>query len=147
MKLLEKFKRLSMPKRILVVVLASPFLAVLTFLSLGLSTWLVSLFGLPIIGWAVSRNSWRASKRSSDKKVYLAFVFSLVATVTVLLVLRQPQYRTDWEGGNPLDDLIMLLWLATVIVLTTTWYLAGWVGHRLFMGAKGRKNRAVVAPE
>jgi hypothetical protein len=54
-------------------------------------------------------------------------------------VLRQPQYRTDWEGGNPLDDLIMLLWLATVIVLATTWYLAGWVGHRVFMGSKNRK--------
>jgi uncharacterized PurR-regulated membrane protein YhhQ (DUF165 family) len=147
MKLIESFKRLSMSKKLLVVVLASPLLAVLTFLSLGLSTWLVSLFGLPIIGWAISRNSWRAGKRSSDKKVYLSFVLSLVATVTVLLVLRQPQYRTDWEGGNLLDDLIMLLWLATVIVLATTWYLAGWVGHRLLMGSKDRKSRAVIAPE
>lgn len=133
------------------VVLASPFLAVLTFITLGLSTWLVSLFGLPIIGWAISRNSWRAGKRSSDKKVYFSFALSVVATVVVLLVLRQPQFRTDWEGGNPLDDVIMLLWLATVVLLAATWYLAGWVGHRFVMIRRERKNREiqnrVAAPE
>ena len=132
--------------RILIIALASPALLALGLFALGVSTWVTAIFALPIIGLAVSRNSWRAGKRSSDKKVYLSFAISLVAAAVVLLVLRQPQFRTDWEGGNPLDDLIMLLWLATVVVLATTWYLAGWVGHRVFMGSKARKNR-VAAPE
>ena len=146
LKLIEGFKRLSMPMRILIIVLASPLLIVSALLALGVSTWLTAIFALPIIGWAISRNSWRAGRRSSDKKVYLSFALSLVVTVTVLLVLRQPQYRTDWEGGNPLDDLIMLLWLSTMVALTTTWYLAGWVGHRAAMLFKARKNRGVTAP-
>ena len=132
--------------RILIIALASPALLALGLFALGVSTWVTAIFALPIIGLAVSRNSWRAGKRSSDKKVYLSFAISLVAAAVVLLVLRQPQFRTDWEGGNPLDDLIMLLWLATVVVLATTWYLAGWVGHRVFMVSKARKNR-VAAPE
>ena len=146
LKLIEGFKRLSMPMRILIIVLASPLLIVSALLALGVSTWLTAIFALPIIGWAISRNSWRAGRRSSDKKVYLSFALSLVVTVTVLLVLRQPQYRTDWEGGNPLDDLIMLLWLSTMVALTTTWYLAGWVGHRAAKLFKARKNRGVTAP-
>ena len=146
LKLIEGFKRLSMPMRILIIVLAGPLLIVSALLALGVSTWLTAIFALPIIGWAISRNSWHAGKRSSDKKVYLSFALSLVVTVTVLLVLRQPQYRTDWEGGNPLDDLIMLLWLSTMVALTTTWYLAGWVGHRAAMLFKARKNRGVTAP-
>lgn len=132
--------------RILIIALASPLLIVAALLALGVSTWLTAIFALPIIGFAVSRNSWRANKRSSDKKVYVLFALSLVATVTVLLVLRQPQFRTDWEGGNPLDDLIMLLWLSTLVALTATWYLAGWVGHRFVMNLRSRKNR-VAAPE
>jgi uncharacterized PurR-regulated membrane protein YhhQ (DUF165 family) len=147
MKPVEKFQQLSRPQKFWLIAISSPLLIAAGLLALGLSNFIAAIFALPIIGWAISRNSWRAGKRSSDKKVYLVFVFSLVATVIVLLVLRQPQFRTDWEGGNPLDDLIMLLWLVNVVSLATTWYLAGWVGHRFFMGAKGRKNRAVVAPE
>lgn len=138
--------------RILIIVLASPLLIVSALLALGVSTWLTAIFALPIIGWAVSRNSWRAGKRSSDKKVYFSFALSLVATVVVLLVLRQPQFRTDWEGGNPLDDLIALLWLSTLMALASTWYLAGWVGHRFVMNLRARrgnseKHKRVAAPE
>ena len=139
MRPVEKFQRLSRPQKFWLIAISSPLLILAALLAFGLSNIVAAIFALPIIGWAVSRNSWRAGKRSSDKKVYLSFVLSLVATVTVLLVLRQPQYRTDWEGGNPLDDLIMLLWLANVVSLAATWYLAGWVWHRVFMGAKNRK--------
>jgi uncharacterized PurR-regulated membrane protein YhhQ (DUF165 family) len=139
MKPVEKFQRLSRPQKFWLIAISSPLLILAALLAFGLSNIVVAIFALPIIGWAVSRNSWRAGKRSSDKKVYLSFVVSLVAAVIVLLVLRQPQYRTDWEGGNPLDDLIVLLWLANVVSLAATWYLAGWVGHRVFMGAKNRK--------
>jgi uncharacterized PurR-regulated membrane protein YhhQ (DUF165 family) len=139
LKPVEKFQRLSRPQKFWLIAISSPLLILAAMLAFGLSNIVVAIFALPMIGWAISRNSWRAGKRSSDKKVYLSFALSLVATVVVLLVLRQPQFRTDWEGGNPLDDLIMLLWLATMIVLATTWYLAGWVGHRVFMGAKNRK--------
>ena len=139
MRPVEKFQRLSRPQKFWLIAISSPLLILAALLAFGLSNIVIAIFALPIIGWAVSRNSWRAGKRSSDKKVYLSFVVSLVAAVIVLLVLRQPQYRTDWEGGNPLDDLIMLLWLATVVSLAATWYLAGWVGHRVFMGAKNRK--------
>jgi uncharacterized PurR-regulated membrane protein YhhQ (DUF165 family) len=139
MRPVEKFQRLSRPQKFWLTAISSPLLIAAGLLAFGLSNFIAAIFALPIIGWAISRNSWRAGKRSSDKKVYLSFVFSLVATVIVLLVLRQPQFRTDWEGGNPLDDLIMLLWLANVVSLAATWYLAGWVGHRVFMGAKNRK--------
>jgi len=132
MKLVAKFQALSTGLKVLVLAIAFPSLVLIVGP-------LTTAFGLPLIGYGVSRNSWRAGKRSSDKKVYLLFALSLVATVTALLVLRQPQFRTDWEGGNPLDDLIMLLWLANLVSLTATWYLAGWVGHRLFMGSKDRK--------
>ena len=139
MKLVAKFQALSTGLKVLVLAIAFPSLVLIVGP-------LTTAFGLPLIGYGVSRNSWRAGKRSSDKKVYLLFALSLVATVTALLVLRQPQFRTDWEGGNPLDDLIMLLWLANLVSLTATWYLAGWVGHRIFMTAKARKNR-VAAPQ
>ncbi len=139
MRPVEKFQRFSRPQKFWLIAISSPLIILAALLAFGLSNIVVAIFALPIIGWAVSRNSWRASKRSSDKKVYLVFALSLVATVTVLLVLRQPQYRTDWEGGNPLDEVIALLWLATVVSLSATWYLAGWVGHRLLMGAKDRK--------
>ncbi len=139
LKPVERFQRFSRPQKFWLIAISSPLIILAALLAFGLSNIVVAIFALPIIGWAVSRNSWRASKRSSDKKVYLIFALSLVATVTVLLVLRQPQYRTDWEGGNPLDEVIALLWLATVVSLSATWYLAGWVGHRLLMGAKDRK--------
>ena len=133
--------------RILIIALASPLLIVLALLALGVSSWLTAIFALPIIGFGLSRNSWRAGKTKSDKKVFLLFALTLTASVVLMLVLRQPQFRTDWEGGNPLDDLIMLLLLSTMVALAATWGLAGWVGHRLLMGSKDRKNRAVVAPE
>lgn len=147
MRPVEKFQRLSRQQKFWLSFLFSPLLILVALFALGLSNVIVAIFALPIIGWAVSRNSWRAGKRSSDKKAYLMFAFSLIVSVVVLLVLRQPQFRTDWEGGNPLDDLIMLLWLATAVSLASTWYLAGWVGHRIFMGAKDRKNRVAALPK
>jgi uncharacterized PurR-regulated membrane protein YhhQ (DUF165 family) len=146
MRPVEKFQQLSRPQKFWLIAISGPLLIAAGLLALGLSNFIAAIFALPIIGWAVSRNSWRAGKRSSDKKVYLSFALSLVATLTVLIVLRQPQYRTDWEGGNPLDDLIMLLWLSTLVALASTWYLAGWVGHRFVMNLRSRKNR-VAAPE
>ena len=147
LKLIESFKRLSMPMRILIIALASPLLIVSALLALGVSSWLIAIFALPIIGFGLSRNSWRAGKTKSDKRVFVIFALSLTASVVLMLVLRQPQFRTDWEGGNPLDDQIMLLWLATLVALATTWGLAGWVGHRLTMFFRARKNRGVTAPE
>lgn len=152
LKLIESFKRLSGPQKFLLILLASPLLVAVALLALGVSNVIAAIFALPIIGFAVSRNSMRTNKRSSDKKVYVLFAFSLVATVTLLLFLRQPQFRTDWEGGNPLDDLIMLLWLSTMVALTATWYLAGWVGHRFVMNLRARrddseKQNRVTAPE
>lgn len=140
MKPVEKFQRLSGLQKFLLILIASPLLVSVALLALGVSNIIAAIFALPIIGFAVSRNSLRANKRSSDKKVYLLFALSLAATVVVLLVLRQPQFRTDWEGGNPLDDLIMLLWLTTTVVLTATWYLAGWVGHRMCADSKRSRD-------
>ena len=133
--------------RILIIALASPLLIVSALLALGVSSWLIAIFALPIIGFGLSRNSWRAGKTKSDKKVFLLFALTLTASVVLMLVLRQPQFRTDWEGGNPLDDLIMLLLLSTMLSLAATWGLAGWVGHRLTLFFKARKNRRVTAPE
>ena len=152
MRPVEKFQQLSRPQKFWLIAISSPLVIAVGLLALGLSNFIAAIFALPIIGWAISRNSWHAGKRSSDKKVYLSFALSLVVTVTVLLVLRQPQYRTDWEGGNPLDDLIMLLWLSTMVALTTTWYLAGWVGHRFVMNLRARRGKGeiqnrVAAPE
>ena len=133
--------------RILIIALASPLLIVLALLALGVSSWFTAIFALPIIGFGLSRNSWRAGKTKSDKKVFLLFALTLTASVVLMLVLRQPQFRTDWEGGNPLDDLIMLLLLSTMVALAATWGLAGWVGHRLTLFFKARKNRRVTALE
>lgn len=139
MRPVEKFQQLSRPQKYWLIAISSPLLLAAGLLALGLSNLIAAIFALPIIGWVISRNSWRAGKRLSDKKVYFLFALSLAATVVVLLVLRQPQYRTDWEGGNPLDGLILLLWLAIVVSLAATWCLAGWVGHRVFMRSKNRK--------
>ena len=136
MKLIEQFQRLTRPKKVLTVLIASPALVAIALLALGVSSWLVAIFALPIIGFAVSRNSWSAGKRSSDKKIHALFIASLISTVVLLFLLRQPQFRTDWEGGNALDDLIMLLWLATASALATTWFFAGWVGHRVLVRSR-----------
>jgi hypothetical protein len=152
MKLIESFKRLSMPMRILIIALASPLLIVSALLALGVSSWLIAIFALPIIGFGLSRNSWRAGKTKSDKRVFVIFALSLTASVVLMLVLRQPQFRTDWEGGNPLDDQIMLLLLSTMLSLAATWGLAGWVGHRFVMNLRARRGKSekqnrVAAPE
>lgn len=140
MKITEKFKRLSKLQRILV-------LAVLAILSIGLGPWILGLFGLPIIGYAVSRHSWRSGNCSRDKTVFAAFAAIAAAAVTLYIILRQPQFTTDWEGANPLDDQIMLLMFAWVLTLATAWGLAGWAGYRIVANARERKNRGVAAPE
>jgi MFS family permease len=139
MKSLEWFRGLSKPKQVLLALLAIP--------AFGLSGWVLGLFGLPLIGYAVSRNSWRAGKRTGDNKVFITFAVLVLAAILIFVLARQPQFRTDWEGGNPLDDLIMVMMLVWVSSLATAWGFAGWVGHRLVMISRGRKNRGVGAPE
>lgn len=147
LKLIASFKKLSIPKRVLAVTLLGPLALAVALFALGLSNVVAALFALPIIGFGVSRNSWRAGKRKSDGRIYFLFALSLIASVVLLLVLRQPEFRTDWEGGNPLDDLIALVWVSTLVALSATWTLAGWVIHRLVMSFRSQKNRGVAAPE
>lgn len=147
MRLVENFKKLSIPKRVLAVTLLGPLALALALLALGVSNVLAALFALPIIGFGVSRNSWRAGKRKSDGRAYFLFTLSLIASVILLLVLRQSEFRTDWEGGNPLDDLIALVWVSTLVALSATWTLAGWVIHRLVMSFRSQKNRGDTATE
>jgi|GEM_PF-6478471 hypothetical protein len=139
MRPLEWFRGLSKPKQVLLALLAIP--------AFGLSGWVLGLFGFPLIGYAVSRNSWRAGKRSGDRKIFLTFALLVLAAISIFALARQPQFRTDWEGGNPLDDLIMLMMLSWVSALASAWGFAGWVAHRLVMISRERKNRGVVAPE
>jgi MFS family permease len=135
MRPLEWFRGLSKPKKILFALLAIP--------AFGLSGWVLGLFGLPLIGYAVSRNSWRAGKRTGDNKVFITFAVLVLAAISIFVLARQPQFRTDWEGGNPLDDLIMLMMLVWVTALATAWGFAGWVAHRLVMISRERRNREI----
>jgi hypothetical protein len=140
MKLVAKFQALSTGLKILVLAIAFPSLVLIVGP-------LTTAFGLPLIGYGVSRNSWRTGKRSSDKKIFITFALLVLAAILIFVLARQPQFRTDWEGGNPLDDLIMLMMLVWVSALASAWGFAGWVAHRLVMISRGRKNRGVAAPE
>lgn len=139
MKLISSFQALSTPKKVLTLAVTLPIVVVLA----GPVT---TLFGLPIIGYAVSRNSWQAGRRAKDNLVTLAFALAALASIALYLTLRNPIFVTDWEGGNPLDDLIAVMMLGFVLLLAITWGFAGWVGHRFVMNLRSRKNR-VAAPE
>jgi hypothetical protein len=139
MKLISSFQALSTPKKVLTLAVALPIVVVLA----GPVT---TIFGLPIIGYGVSRNSWQAGRRTKDNLVTLAFALTALASLALYLTLRNPIFVTDWEGGNPLDDLIMFMVLALMALLAATWALAGWMGHRFVMNLRARKNR-VAAPE
>ena len=139
MKLISSFQALSTPKKVLTLAVTLPIVVVLA----GPVT---TIFGLPIIGYAVSRNSWQAGRRTKDNLVTLAFALAALASLALYLTLRNPIFVTDWEGGNPLDDLIMFMVLGLMALLAATWALAGWVGHRFVMNLRVRKNR-VAAPE
>ena len=133
MKLIYSFQALSTPKKILILALVLPIVVVLAGPS-------ATFFGLPIIGYGVSRNSWRAGRRSKDNWVNLAFALAALAALALYLTLRSPIFVTDWEGGNPLDNLIMFMVLGLMTLVAATWGLAGWVGHRFVMNLRARKH-------
>ncbi len=140
MKLIAKFQELSTALKILVLAIVVPLLVVLVG---PLST----VFGLPLIGYAISLNSIKSNRRSKDSLVNLLFAGLSVIALALFLVLRTPPFVTDWEGGNPLDNLIMVMLLAWLLVLAAVWALAGWVTHRFVVNVRGRKNRAAAVPE
>ena len=133
MKLIYSFQALSTPKKILILALVLPIVVVL-------AGPIATFFGLPIIGYGVSRNSWRAGRRSKDNRVNLAFALAALASLALYLTLRSPIFVTDWEGGNPLDNLIMFMVLGLMALVAATWGLAGWVGHRFVMNLRARKH-------
>lgn len=132
MKLISSFQALSTPKKVLTLAVTLPIVVVLA----GPVT---TIFGLPIIGYAVSRNSWQAGRRAKDNWVNLAFALAALASLALYLTLRNPIFVTDWEGGNPLDNLIMFMVLGLMALVAATWGLAGWVGHRFVMNLRARK--------
>jgi hypothetical protein len=132
MKLIYSFQALSTPKKILILALVLPIVVVL-------AGPIATFFGLPIIGYGVSRNSWRAGRRSKDNRVNLAFALAALAALALFLTLRNPVFVTDWEGGNPLDNLIMFMVVGLMTLVAATWGLAGWVGHRFVMNLRARK--------
>jgi hypothetical protein len=132
MKLIAKFQELSTALKILVLAIVVPLLVVLVG---PLST----VFGLPLIGYAISLNSIKSGRRSKDSLVNLLFSVLSVIALALFLVLRTPPFVTDWEGGNPLDGLITLLLLAFLGVLAIVWFLAGWVAHRFVVNMRARR--------
>ena len=144
-KLSLSFQALSTPKKILALSVTLPIVIVL----FGP---IITFFGLPIIGYAVSRNSWTSGRRAKDNWVNLAFALTALGSLALYLTLRNPIFVTDWEGGNPLDDLIAVMVLGFVLLLAITWGFAGWVGHRFVMNLRARRGNSkiqnrVAAPE
>ena len=133
MKLIHSFQALSTPKKILILALVLPIVVVL-------AGPIATFFGLPIIGYGVSRNSWQAGRRTKDNWVNLTFALTALAALALYLTLRSPIFVTDWEGGNPLDNLIMFMVLGLMALVAATWGLAGWVGHRFVMNLRARKH-------
>jgi hypothetical protein len=132
MKLIAKFQELSTALKILVLAIVVPLLVVLVGP-------LSSVFGLPLIGYAISLNSIKSNRRSKDNLVNVLFAGLSVIALALFLVLRTPPFVTDWEGGNPLDGLITLLLLAFLGVLAIVWLLAGWVAHRFVVNVRARR--------
>ena len=132
MKIIAKFQELSTALKILVLAIVVPLLVVLVG---PLST----VFGLPLIGYAISLNSIKSNRRSKDNLVNLLFAGLSVIALALFMVLRTPPFVTDWEGGNPLDGLITLLLLAFLGVLAIVWLLAGWVAHRFVVNVRARR--------
>lgn len=135
MKRFAKFQELSTPVKILVLALVVPVLVVLVGP-------LTTVFGLPLIGFAISVNSIKSGRRSKDNLVNLLFAVVSVVALVLFLVLRNPVFRTDWEGGNPLDGLIMMLLLAFLGVLAIVWLLAGWVVHRFVVNLRAARGKS-----
>ncbi|MBP6186493.1 MAG: hypothetical protein KA421_01895 [Rhodoluna sp.] len=135
MKRFAKFQELSTPVKILVLALVVPVLVVLVGP-------LTTVFGLPLIGFAISVNSIKSCRRSKDNLVNLLFAVVSVVALVLFLILQNPAFRTDWEGGNPLDGLIMLLLLAFLGVLAIVWLLAGWVAHRFVVNLRAARGKS-----
>lgn len=92
---------------------------------------LISALSLPIIGYAVALNSWRAGRNSKDKVVYSVLGISVALAIGMLVLFQNPTFQTDWEGGNPLDNLIMVLMMILILTAATAWALLGWTLQRL----------------
>ena len=60
-----------------------------------------------------------------------SFVAISLMAVALFFTLRQPTFVTDWEGANPLDDLIMFMMLGLMALVALFWALLGWVTHRM----------------
>lgn len=135
MKRFAKFQELSTPVKILVLALVVPVLVVLVGP-------LTTVFGLPLIGFAISVNSIKSGRRSRDNLVNLFFAAVSVVALVLFLILQNPAFRTDWEGGNPLDGLIMMLLLAFLGVLAIVWLLAGWVAHRFVVNLRSARGKS-----
>jgi hypothetical protein len=132
MKLIAKFQELSTALKILILAVVVPLLVVL-------AGPLTTVFGLPLIGYGISLNSIKSNRRSKDSLVNLLFAGLSVIALALFLVLRTPPFVTDWEGGNPLDNLIMVMLLAWLLVLAAVWALAGWVAHRFVVNVRARR--------
>ncbi|MFM1927302.1 MAG: hypothetical protein RLZ06_878 [Actinomycetota bacterium] len=132
MKLIAKFQELSTALKILILAVVVPLLVVL-------AGPLTTVFGLPLIGYAISLHSIKSNRRSKDSLVNLLFAALSVIALALFLVLRTPPFVTDWEGGNPLDNLIMVMLLAWLLVLAAVWALAGWVAHRFVVNMRARR--------
>lgn len=129
MKAIEKFNALSIPLQILTVLVALP---VLIFVVGPL----VSIFTLPIIGYFISLNSWKAQRRNKDMLVFGSCIAVGLLAVGLFLTLQQPVFVTDWEGANPLDDLIMFMMLGLLALVALFWAQIGWMTHRLVVRAQ-----------
>ena len=129
LKLIERFNALSIPVQILTVLVALP---VLIFVVGPL----VSIFTLPIIGYFISLNSWKAQRRNKDLLVFGSCLAVGLLAGGLFLTLRQPVFVTDWEGANPLDDLIMFMMLGLLALVALFWAQIGWMTHRLVARAQ-----------
>ena len=135
MKISARFQELPTWAKVLTLAVVVPVLVVLV----GPIT---TVFGLPLIGFAISLSSIKSGRRSKDNLINLIFaVFSVVALV-LFLILQNPAFRTDWEGGNPLDGLIMMLLLALLSALAIVWLLAGWVAHRFVVNLRAARGKS-----
>jgi uncharacterized PurR-regulated membrane protein YhhQ (DUF165 family) len=102
---------------------------------------LISVLSLPVIGYAVALKSWRTGRNAKDKVVYSVLVISVALAIGMLILFQNPTFQTDWEGGNPLDNLIAVMLLGFMVLATTVWALLGWSLQRVVQGFNKKKSR------
>lgn len=129
MTLWGKFQALPYARKVLIAI------AVLVPVSLLLGP-LVSVLALPLIGFSVAHNSWREGRTSKDKIAYVALSAAALLVAVILITLQNSIFQTDWEGGNPLDNLIAMMTLLLMLLLAVIWTLLGWALQRLIQRFK-----------